>query len=216
MHRTISKLIKSLKNYTFGNFERGNQKINELAIITTIVFQSIKKEKILIVIIVSSFNFNILYCSQLIRIALVGIKNNYSYDNKFENDKNNKRRRIMIVDDDHDIANLFKIFLECNRYTVDAYTNPIKALNNFRKQRYDLIILDLKMPKMDGMTLYNKIKERDDKVITCLTTADKSLIRDLQKGIIDIEKIVIYKPILLKDLKNKIDSLLVNDTYLKH
>ena len=122
----------------------------------------------------------------------------------------------MIVDDDHDIANLFKIFLENNGYRLDAYTNPIEALNNFRKQRHDLVILDLKMPKMDGMTLYQKIKEIDEQVIICLTTADKSLIQDLKKGIMDIEKIVIYKPILLKDLKNKINSLLVNDTYLKH
>jgi len=69
---------------------------------------------------------------------------------------------------------------------------------------------------MDGMTLYQKIKEIDEQVIICLTTADKSLIQDLQKGIMDIDKIVIYKPILLQDLKNKINSLLVNDTYLKH
>ena len=113
----------------------------------------------------------------------------------------------MIVDDDYDIANLFKIFLENNGYTIDAYTNPIDALNNFRQQSHNLIILDLKMPKMDGMTLFQKIKEIDDKVIICLTTADKSFIQDLKKGITDIEKIVLYKPILLKDLKNKIDSL---------
>ena len=95
-------------------------------------------------------------------------------------------KKIMIVDDDHDIVNLFKIFLETNGYRVDAYTNPIEALNNFRKQRHDLIILDLKMPKMDGITLYQKIKEIEEQVIICLTTADKSLIQDLQKGIMDI------------------------------
>ena len=72
------------------------------------------------------------------------------------------------------------------------------------------------MPKIDGITLYQTIKEIDEQIIICLTTTDKSLIQDLQKGIIDIEKIVIYKPVLLKDLKCKIDSLLVNDTYLKH
>jgi hypothetical protein len=60
---------------------------------------------------------------------------------------------------------------------------------------------------MDGMTLFQKIKEIDEQVIICLTTADKSLIQDLKKGITDIEKIMIYKPVLLKDLKNKIDSL---------
>ena len=115
----------------------------------------------------------------------------------------------MIIDDDKDITNLFSIFLEYNGYIVDAYTNPIEAFNNFRKNSYDLIVLDLKMPKMDGMTLYKKIKERDDKVIMCFTTANKSYIQKLQKGIIDIDKIVLYKPVLLKDLKNKIDSLLL-------
>ena len=114
----------------------------------------------------------------------------------------------MIIDDDKDITKLFKIFLECNGYSIDAYTNALEAFNNFRKKSHDLIILDLKMPKMDGMTLYRKMKEIDDKVIFCFTTADINYIQQLQKGIIDIEKIVLYKPILLKDLKIKIDSLL--------
>src|SRR5687768_15463677 len=115
----------------------------------------------------------------------------------------------MIIDDDVDITNLFSIFLEHNGYSVDAYTNAVEAINNFRQNSYDLIILDLKMPMMDGMTLYHKIKEIDSNVIICFTTADINYIKQLQKGIIDIEKIVLYKPVLLKDLKNKIDSLLL-------
>ena len=114
----------------------------------------------------------------------------------------------MIIDDDKDITDLFAIYLESNGYNVDAYTNPVEAINNFRKNSHDLIILDLKMPKMDGMTLYHKIKEIDNNVIICLTTADINYIANLRKGIIDIEKIVLYKPVLLKDLKNKIDWLL--------
>ena len=121
--------------------------------------------------------------------------------------KNNKR--IMVIDDNKDITDLFSIFLESNGYIVNAYTNPVEAINNFRKNSHDLIILDLKMPKMDGMTLYHRIKEIDDKVIICFTTADKNYIQQLQKGIIDIEKIVLYKPVLLKDLKKKIESLLL-------
>ena len=65
----------------------------------------------------------------------------------------------MIIDDDKDITDLFSIFLEYNGYNVDAYTNPVEAFNNFRKNSHDLIILDLKMPKMDGMILYHKIKK---------------------------------------------------------
>ena len=114
----------------------------------------------------------------------------------------------MIIDDDKDITNLFSIFLEYNGYIVNAYNNPVEGFNNFGKNSYDLMILDLKMPKMDGMTLYHKIKEIDNSVIICFTTADINYIEDLRKGIIDIEKIVLYKPVLLKDLKNKIDWLL--------
>ena len=114
----------------------------------------------------------------------------------------------MIIDDDEDINNLFKIYLESNGYIVNAYNNPVEACNNFRQNSHDLIVLDLKMPTMDGITLYHKIKEMDNNVIICFTTADISYIKQLQKGIIDIEKIVLYKPVLLKDLKNKIDWLL--------
>jgi DNA-binding response OmpR family regulator len=123
--------------------------------------------------------------------------------------RNNNNKKIMIIDDDIDITNLFSTFLEYNGYIVDAYTNAVEAINNFRQNSYDLIILDLKMPMMDGMTLYHKIKEIDSNVIICFTTADINYIEDLRKGIIDIEKIVLYKPVLLKDLKNKVDSLLL-------
>ncbi len=118
------------------------------------------------------------------------------------------KKRVLIIDDDEDINNLFKIYLESNGYIVNAYTNPIEAFNNFRKNSHDLIVLDLKMPKMDGMTIYHKIKEIDNNVIICFTTADINYIQLLQKGIIDIDKMVLYKPVLLKDLKNNIDRLL--------
>jgi two-component SAPR family response regulator len=50
------------------------------------------------------------------------------------------------------------------------------------KNSHDFIILNLKMPKMDGMTLYRKIKEIDDKVIICITTTNKNYSEDLRKG----------------------------------
>ena len=114
----------------------------------------------------------------------------------------------MIIDDDIDITNLFSTLLEYNGYIIDAYTNPVEAFHNLKKNSHYLVILDLKMPKMGGMTLYHKIKEIDNNVIICFTTADINYIEDLRKGVIDIEKIVLYKPVLLKDLKNKINSLL--------
>ena len=63
---------------------------------------------------------------------------------------------------------IYAIFLESNGYNVDAYTNPVEAINNFSKNSHDFIILDLKIPKMDGMTIYHKIKEIDNNVIICI------------------------------------------------
>jgi DNA-binding response OmpR family regulator len=68
-----------------------------------------------------------------------------------KNDNNNKNKKIMIIDDDKDITNLFSIFLEYNGYIVNAYINPLEAINNFRKNSYDLIILDLKMPLLKDL-----------------------------------------------------------------
>ena len=120
------------------------------------------------------------------------------------------KRRILIIDDDIDINNLFKLFLEYDGYNVDAFTDPIDALYSFRKNAYDLVLLDLKMPKMNGMLLYEKLQNIDPDLLFCFITANKEYIEHLKKSITDIEKFVIYKPILLSELRSKIHLLLAN------
>ena len=58
------------------------------------------------------------------------------------------KRKILIIDDDPDINNLFKLILEYDGYKVNAYMDPLDALYAFRKNAFDLVLLDLKMPKM--------------------------------------------------------------------
>ncbi|MGZ5485044.1 MAG: response regulator [Nitrososphaeraceae archaeon] len=121
-----------------------------------------------------------------------------------------QKGRILIIDDNEDVNMLFKIFLEYEGYKVDVYTDPIEALYYFKKGLYDLILLDLKMPKMDGILMFRGLKKIDEQVIICLTTANAQYIQELKKEIPNIDDTVITKPIILKDLKNKIDSLLEN------
>jgi len=66
----------------------------------------------------------------------------------------NHKAKILIIDDDKDINNIFKIYLEHNGCQVDSYTNPIDALYYFKKGRYHLILLDLNMPQIDGMQCF--------------------------------------------------------------
>ncbi|MGC2426824.1 MAG: response regulator, partial [Nitrososphaeraceae archaeon] len=60
----------------------------------------------------------------------------------------------MIVDDETDINLLFKIVLEDRGFKVDTFDDPIAALENYRAGLYDLLILDIKMPRMHGFELY--------------------------------------------------------------
>jgi DNA-binding response OmpR family regulator len=101
------------------------------------------------------------------------------------------KKRIMVIDDDYDINDLFKIFLEYDGYTVDAFTDPIDALFSFRKGVYDLILLDLMMPKMDGMMLYHRLKNIDDNILIYFITANNEYVNRLRNHVPNIEKIVI-------------------------
>ena len=91
-----------------------------------------------------------------------------------------KNKKIMIIDDDHDINDLFKLFLEYDGYRVDAFTDPIDAFYSFRKDEYDLILLDLKMPKMNGMMLYHRLKRIDNNVLICFISANNEYIQRLK------------------------------------
>jgi DNA-binding response OmpR family regulator len=119
------------------------------------------------------------------------------------------KAKILIIDDDEDINNLFKIYLEHDGFQVDAFTDAADALYYFKKGKYDLILLDLKMPQIDGIAMYQALKNRDENVTICLTTADIPYLEQLKGKIPNIEKYVIYKPIFLKNLKEKVEALVL-------
>jgi DNA-binding response OmpR family regulator len=82
-------------------------------------------------------------------------------------------KRVLLVDDEPDLNLTLKITLEENGFKVDSFTDPLLALENFKEQdgMYELLILDIKMPEMDGFELYRQIKKIDDKVKVCFLTA---------------------------------------------
>jgi DNA-binding NtrC family response regulator len=83
-------------------------------------------------------------------------------------------KRVLIVDDEADVNLLFKIILEeNNQLMVHSYTDAITALRNFRSGFYDLVLLDIKMPKMNGFELYKEISRIDPKVKVCFLTASE-------------------------------------------
>ena len=79
--------------------------------------------------------------------------------------------RIFIVDDEPDITLSFKMILEGNGFKVDTYNDPIHAIRNFKGGSDDLVILDIRMPKMDGFQLYEELKKIDEKIKVVFITA---------------------------------------------
>src|SRR5438270_7802524 len=85
----------------------------------------------------------------------------------------NDNNKILLVDNEADIALAFKIGLEDNGFTVDAFNDPLEALSNFKAGFYDLLLLDIKMPNMNGIEFYQQMKEIDKKVRVCFITASE-------------------------------------------
>ncbi|MGB7954225.1 MAG: response regulator, partial [Candidatus Nitrosopolaris sp.] len=77
-----------------------------------------------------------------------------------DKEKNNKKK-ILIVDDETDVCLTLKVVLEGNGFKVDTFVDPILALENFKSSRYDLLVLDIKMPVMNGFQLYAQMKKID-------------------------------------------------------
>src|SRR4026208_1005931 len=119
------------------------------------------------------------------------------------NKKKKSNNRILLVDNEPDIALAFKIGLEDNGFVVNAFNDPEIASANFKDGLYDLLLLDIKMPKMNGIEFYQKMKEIDTKVKVCFITASEIYYyKEIAKGLIPALRIrrLIRKPIKIEDL----------------
>ena len=74
-------------------------------------------------------------------------------------------RRLMAVDDEADITFTLKKELEQSGFSLDVFNDPIVALSNFKADYYDLILLDVHMPQMNGLELYQEINKMDKNCI---------------------------------------------------
>jgi DNA-binding response OmpR family regulator len=81
------------------------------------------------------------------------------------------RYRILLVDDDADIARIFKLGLERRGFVVDAFTDPVLALKNLNAGSYDVALLDIQMPAIDGFELYRLLRARDEGLKVVFLTA---------------------------------------------
>jgi two-component system, OmpR family, response regulator ChvI len=118
--------------------------------------------------------------------------------------------RILLVDDERDINTVVRKGLERVGFKVRAFNNPLDALSKFEAGSYDVALLDIRMPSMNGFELYKKLREIDSKIKVCFITAFEMYEEEFKKLFPSYEvRCFIKKPIKLTDLIIEIEKILL-------
>jgi DNA-binding response OmpR family regulator len=125
----------------------------------------------------------------------------------------NTNKRILVVDDQPDITLTIEVELEeQGLFDVDTFTDPELALSSFKPGIYNLVILDIVMPKMDGFELYEQLKKVDPGINICFLTASE-MYHEEMRGIEHCalnRDLFLQKPIstddLIREINKKINS----------
>jgi DNA-binding response OmpR family regulator len=126
--------------------------------------------------------------------------------------KKKKKKRVLVVDDDPDICMVYQMVLEDAGFECISYIDPVKALQEFRIDYYDLILLDIKMPVLNGFELCKKIRQNDKTVHIVFITALPEYYKDIRDQSYHELRNAIYiqKPIRNDELVRIVDMIVGN------
>jgi CheY-like chemotaxis protein len=119
--------------------------------------------------------------------------------------------RILLVDDELDILRVFKRGLEANGFRIDAYDSPQESIDYFKPNVYDLAILDIRMPGLNGFALYRQMKKIDPSLTACFLSAFEIHPEEFKKvfpSMADSVKMIIKKPVINTNLIKEITPFL--------
>ena len=122
-------------------------------------------------------------------------------------------KRILLVDDESDVCFVLEKVLGENGFVVDSYEYPTLALEKFKAHSYDLVVLDIKMPELNGFDLYREIKRFNKKVKVCFFTAAEMYYNEYPDIFSSLpNKYFIRKPIQNEELIARINEIIADDT----
>jgi DNA-binding response OmpR family regulator len=126
-----------------------------------------------------------------------------------------KKKRVLLVDDESDITAALNMALVDYGFEVDSYNDPLAALSNFKPSYYDLVILDVKMPEMNGIELYRELEKIHSQIKVCFITAAgetycEPLTQESEEYCRIHKDMFLQKPFsnkkLVEEIKKRIDS----------
>ena len=117
------------------------------------------------------------------------------------------KTKILLAEDDLNLGKILKSYLEAKDFDVELYLNGEEALLSFQKNEYDIIVLDVMMPVMDGFTTARNIRKTDKKIPIIFLTA-KSLEEDKLTGFDIGADYYITKPFNMELLLARINAIM--------
>ncbi len=118
--------------------------------------------------------------------------------------------KIMVVDDEESIRIMLKRVLSGSQYEIEEAVNGLEALRKITREKYSAILLDLKMPEMDGLQVINKMKEMDINTPTIMMSAYGTVpeaVEAMKLGAVDY----LVKPFDLDELQMTLDRMIRQD-----
>jgi DNA-binding NtrC family response regulator len=88
----------------------------------------------------------------------------------------------LVVDNERDITIALQVGLEDGGFNVDTFTNPSLVLESFKPKFYDLVLIDIIMPNIDGFELYERLKKIDPSIKACFLTASEMYHEEFRKA----------------------------------
>jgi DNA-binding response OmpR family regulator len=126
--------------------------------------------------------------------------------------KSGRTSKILVVDDEQDVVFTLKTVLTEAGFSVDAFTNPSFAFEMFTPEKYELIILDIRMPVLNGFELYMKLLEKDSSIKVLFLTAvnEFSMYSKFKSSVSPMlgRRYYLQKPIDLTKLLQRIGEML--------
>ena len=122
------------------------------------------------------------------------------------------KKRILIVDEQQDVGGTFEIMLKNYGFDIDYFTDPVLALEQFKPNLYDLTILDINLPKINGFELYDQLKAKDLNIktifITALSSVESYNTRNSKVYPLRGQRHFMAKPVSKKELLEQVYSMI--------
>ena len=125
------------------------------------------------------------------------------------------KKRVLLVDNEQDITWILCNVLQEGGFDVTSFNDPLLVLKHFKPHYYDLVILDINMPEMNGFELYRELRRRDKRIKVCFLTAVSELAEYEQYREEASPKLgerhFVAKPVSNDELIRRINEMLANN-----